>query len=90
MCSDGGASPDNQFSFETYGKDDSKCFDTIGQIDRPVCLSVKCETADNDAFLKITLRDGEIFVCEEDYQLIDVPGYGVQIQCPRKEILCPE
>ncbi len=90
VCSDGDTAPSNQFSFETYGKHDSRCFDTIGQIGRPVCLSVRCKTAENDIFLEIALGDGEMFVCENDYEFVDIPGSGVQIQCPRKEIICPE
>ena len=82
--------PDDAYNFESFGSDDSTCFNTAGEIDRPLCLSIQCIDSGGDVTVAVTVGDGgEKVVCDRDGQLLDLPGLDIQIECSRKEVLCP-
>lgn len=83
--------PDDAYPFELFGSDDSRCFNTIGEVDRPLCLSIQCIVSDGHVTVAVTVGNGEKVICKADGELLDLPGFDdVKIECPRKEILCPE
>jgi len=83
--------PEDAYGFESFGNDDSTCFNTIGDIDRPLCLSIQCIESGDDITVVVSVGNRGKVNCEADGQLIDVPGFNdVKIECPRREILCPE
>ncbi len=82
--------PDDAYGFETFGNDDSRCFNTIGSIDRPLCLTIECIESGGDITLAVSVGNGQKIACKTDGQMLDLPGLSyVQIECPRREILCP-
>jgi len=90
-CSVSDTAPNNAFEFESFGNEESTCFDTIGAIERPLCLSIECIETDGDVSVAVDVGyHGEKVVCEEDGQVIDLQGLRISIECPRREILCPE
>ena len=79
-------------SFESFGTDGSRCFDTLGSgILRPLCLSVECTDYGGAVAAAVTVGSyGETVICEVDGQVVYLPGSAdVRIECPPLEILCP-
>lgn len=91
-CVRSDTAPNDAYSFESFGSEDSTCFNTIGEIDRPLCLSMQCMESGGDVTIAVSVGAIEIAICESAGQLIDVPelDVDVKIECPRPEILCPE
>lgn len=82
--------PEDAYGFEIFGNDGSRCFNTIGSIERPLCLSIECIESGGEITVAVSVGDGQKVTCETDGQMLDIPGLNnVQIECPRREILCP-
>ena len=90
VCSENKTTAVDVYDFETFGSNDSKCVNTMGNIDRPLCLSVHCIITGGELMMVVTANDGEKVTCEKDGQLIDLPDLDVKIECPRQEVVCPE
>ncbi len=89
-CAVDDTAPEDAYDFETFGTDDSRCFNVIGSIDRPLCLTIECIESGGDVTVAVSVVNGQKITCETDGQMLDVPGLNyVQIECPRREILCP-
>lgn len=78
------------YDFESYENDTSRCFNTIGNIDRPLCLNAECDASGDEVSIIVTVTDGEKVICEEEGQLISLIGLNIQIECPKKQAICPE
>ena len=63
---------------------DSKCFNTKNA--DPLCLRAKC----NDALKSIDVYIGDMVLsCDEDFELLSIPNFNVEIECPRISQMCP-
>lgn len=87
-CSGNGMN-DDRYDFESYGSSASRCFNTAGDINRPLCLHAECVFTD-DLSVILTVNNGEKVVCEYDEQIISLESLNIQIECPRREVICPE
>jgi hypothetical protein len=89
-CLVGDTAPEDAYDFETFGNDSSRCFNTIGSIVRPLCLTMECIESGGDITVAVSVGNGQTLLCETDGQILDLPGLNyAQIECPRREILCP-
>ena len=77
------------YDFESFGSDTSRCVNTVGAIERPLCLNIECVLS-GDLSLVVTVTNGEKVICESDGQIINLESLNVQIECPRREVICPE
>ena len=88
-CSASDSTPNDAYSFETFGTDDSMCLNTISEIDRPLCLSMEC--IEDKGTVTVSVSVGEdVITCESDGQILDLLGQDIQVECPRVEVLCPQ
>lgn len=87
-CS-GNEAHEDAFDFESYGSSTSRCFNALGAIERPLCLNVECVFT-GDLSVIVTVNNGEKVTCESDGQLISLESLNIQIECPRREVICSE
>lgn len=78
------------YDFESFESDSSRCFNTLGEINRPLCLTAECDLSGDDVSIIVTVTDGEKVVCEEDGQVINLASLNIQIECPKREVICPQ
>jgi len=88
-CSSSDSTQNGAYSFETFGSTNSMCFNTIGEIDRPLCLSMECIEVEETVTVAVSVGE-DVIICESDGQILDLPGQDIQIECPRVEVLCPQ
>jgi leishmanolysin-like peptidase len=88
-CSNSDTAPIDIYDFESFGVDGSTCINTIGDSARPLCLQIECVVYSGVVVVVVTIGvNGETITCEEDGQVIDIMT-GLQIVCPKREVLCP-
>ena len=88
-CSLGTGMVEDVYDFESTGSSTSRCVNTAGAIDRPLCLNVEC-VASGDIRVTVAVPDGKKVICQTDGQLIHLKSLNIQIECPRREVICPE
>ena len=89
-CALGTGMLEDMYDFESTGSSTSRCVNTVDAINRPLCLNVECLFTDDDVSVVITVSGGKKVMCQSDGELIDLESLDMQIECPRREVICPE